>query len=243
MCRLTAEHRDHLDRLGYVLVEGALTASSIGPLVDHLEHLWHAEGSRAGIENFIEPQARRLASLVDKGVQFRPIFTHPLALDACRHVMGGEVRLTMLNARDALPHTGRQVFHCDSKYWGRPDDEGYFACTAIWMLDDFTDRNGATCVVPRSHLMGMVPQDALDDCAAPHPDEVRVLGKRGDVLFLNGHCWHAGGENRTDKKRRAILAHYLRADHMHRREVHRQFPSAATLAELNRHELMLFGAA
>ena len=119
----------------------------------------------------------------------------------------------MLNARDALPHgTAVQPLHTDADHGAKADAQGYLVCTAIWMLDPFTRENGATRLVPGTHRGSTLPKEALADVLAPHPDEIYVTGQPGDVFIFNGHCWHAGGANRTDHTRRAILAHYARAD-------------------------------
>ena len=68
-------------------------------------------------------------------------------------------------------------------------------------------------MVPGSHLSHVVPKSALSDVYAPHPDQVMVTGGAGDVIVMNGHCWHTGGANTTAHQRRALLGHYNRADH------------------------------
>ena len=239
---LTSEQKQQLADDGFVLVKNVLSAEKVTALLDHLEHLWQSEGEAAGSENYMEPQTRRLANLADKGDIFRPIYGNSLALDGCRQVMGNAVRVSMLNARDALPHSGRrQSFHCDTDNSGRPDEQGFYACTAIWMLDDFTAENGATYIVPRTHLTGKVPKDMLADRTAPHPNEVRALGQAGDLFIFNGHCWHAGGENRSDQTRRAILVHYMRADQMPDRADRWQHLSAENAAKLTPAERTLLG--
>jgi ectoine hydroxylase-related dioxygenase (phytanoyl-CoA dioxygenase family) len=80
------------------------------------------------------------------------------------------------------------------------------------MLDDFTSDNGALRVVPGSHRWGRRPQDALSDPAAPHPEEVLVTGRAGDLVVMNSHLWHGGTANRTDRRRLALHAFYCRSD-------------------------------
>jgi hypothetical protein len=67
------------------------------------------------------------------------------------------------------------------------------------MLDDFTIENGATFLLPKSHLGEEKPPD---DYFYEHSD--RAIGKRGDILFFNSNLWHAAGINKTDTERRAI---------------------------------------
>lgn len=210
---LTDEQRSHLKYKGYILFEGVLSQNEVAALLRRLEVLWQEEGEEAGKENYIEAGVRRLANLAAKGEIFRPIFTHPLILETAELVMGPDFRLSMLNARDVPPGAGANMpFHADTDNQRRPDQEGYNAFTAVWMLDDFTKENGATRLVPGSHRSNLLPKESVHDVYAPHPEEVVVEGKAGDVLVFNGHCWHTGGANVTDRHRRAILAHYLRGD-------------------------------
>jgi ectoine hydroxylase-related dioxygenase (phytanoyl-CoA dioxygenase family) len=241
MTTLQAEQRKHLEEEGYILLPGLLSTEEIGRLSDYLETLWFEEGEGASRENYVEPDARRLANLANKGDIFRSIFAHPLVLAAVETVMGTDIRLSMLNARDARPQTGgRQPFHCDTDNSGKPDARGFYACTAVWMLDDFTRENGATLLVPGSHLSGKVPKEVMVDVFAPHPEEVVLTGKQGDVVVFNGHCWHAGGQNRTSSSRRAILAHYLRAG-IPRSDNRRQHLSKETRARMSPQEVRILG--
>lgn len=210
---MNQEQHKQLDREGYVLLKGVLSPDQVNSLIARLELLWVAEGEQAGIENYIEENTRPLANLVDQGDIFRPLLGHPAVLEAVQAVIGPNVRLSMLNARDALPHCGpSQPLHSDADHGGKPDETGYFACTAIWTLDDFTRQNGATRLIPGTRRSGQLPKEALADVLAPHPDEIIVEGKGGDVFVFNGHCWHARGANTTGSSRREILAHYVRAD-------------------------------
>ncbi len=205
--------RDQLDQQGYLLLKGVLSPEQVAEVVARAEALWAEEGAQAGSENYLEPGVRRLANLANKGEEFRRLLVHPAVLDAVHAVLGPRVRISMLNARDALPHgTAVQPLHTDADHGARADALGYLVCTAIWMLDPFSRANGATRLVPGTHRSTALPKEVLTDVLAPHRDEVYVTGQPGDVFIFNGHCWHAGGANRTDNARRAILAHYARAD-------------------------------
>jgi ectoine hydroxylase-related dioxygenase (phytanoyl-CoA dioxygenase family) len=93
-----------------------------------------------------------------------------------------------------------------------PDEQGFWVCNTLWMLDDFTTENGSLRAVPGSHRAGRLPTDALEDPRAPHPAEVLVTGRAGDVVVMNAHVWHAGTANRTPTRRLALHAFYCRWD-------------------------------
>src|SRR5262249_31409076 len=90
--------------------------------------------------------------------------------------------------------------------------KGYWVCNTVWMLDDYTPDNGALRVVPGSHRWGKLPQQALADPLAEHPDQVLVTGKARAVVVLNAHAWHAGTANTTTRARTSLHAFYCRRD-------------------------------
>ena len=230
-----------LDEQGYLIFKNLLSPVQIETVLSRLEELWTSEGDLAGEENYIEPGIRRLANLANKGDIFRSIYAHPQVLEVVGAVMGTEMRAAMVNARDVPPHTGvRMPFHMDSDKGRVRDEKGYSAATALWMLDEFSVKNGATAFVPGSHLLGKSPKELLTDLNASHPDEIVIEGQPGDVLVFNGHCWHAGRPNETESHRRAILVHYLRAD-VARPENRRQHLDADRVAALLPHERELIG--
>ncbi len=67
------------------------------------------------------------------------------------------------------------------------------------MLDDFTEENGATWLMPGSHLFPVKQTEAEFNSKA-----VQAIGKAGDILFWNSNLWHKAGENKTGLPRRAI---------------------------------------
>src|SRR5438132_1582137 len=126
-----------LEQEGFVMLRDMLTPSQLNALRARLEELWEQEGDSAGQENYVEAGARRLANLADKDEMFRALMTDSRVLALVQNVIGPEVRLNMLNARDALPHTqDAQPLHADTDHGGKPDARGYYVCTAIWMIDD-----------------------------------------------------------------------------------------------------------
>ncbi|CAN5908461.1 hypothetical protein BH24BAC1_BH24BAC1_36740 [soil metagenome] len=88
----------------------------------------------------------------------------------------------------------------------------YTVCNSIWLLDDFSRENGATRIVPGSHLKGSLPQDELEDPFAPHPDEIVIEAPAGSVFIFNSHAWHGGTTNLTAAPRRAIHSYVCRID-------------------------------
>jgi len=196
---------------GYLILRGFMGESLLNELREAVEALWEAEGERAGSEFRMEPGARRLANLCDKGDVFRRIVAIPEILAAIGEIIAGQFKLSSLNARSTNPHCrDAQPLHCDTG--AIADDKGFWVANTIWMLDDFTAENGATRIVPGSHHWLRLPQDVLADPQAVHPLEVLVTGRAGDVAIMNAHAWHGGTANRTAHPRRALHGFYTRND-------------------------------
>jgi ectoine hydroxylase-related dioxygenase (phytanoyl-CoA dioxygenase family) len=208
---VTEDKLQQLDQQGWASLPEAMSDQFLQEIRARVEELWDEEGADAGAEFRKEPGARRLANLVDKGEVFERVVSHPDVLDAVRHVLGEDFKLSSLNARSTDPWSPEcQPLHCDAG--AVADDSGFWVCNTIWLLDDFTPVNGATRVVPGSHRWRKQPQQELADPQARHPEEVLVLGKAGTVVVMNTHAWHGGTANRTGQPRRALHAFYTRGD-------------------------------
>lgn len=208
---MTDRHRRQLDDAGYVVLESAIPASLRHRLRTRILELFEEEGDGAGSEFRTEEHAHRLANLVDKGEVFREAIALPEMLELVRHVLGGDCKLSSLNARSADPHTDvGQPLHVDMG--AIPDEQGYWVCNTVWLLDDFTLDNGPTRMIPGSHKWGTKPQDVLDDTTAPHPQEVLLIAPAGSIAVMNAHMWHGGNANRTASPRLAMHAFYCRRD-------------------------------
>jgi ectoine hydroxylase-related dioxygenase (phytanoyl-CoA dioxygenase family) len=208
---MTAAERDSLDTLGYVIVENLLDPDCLQQVRSRVEELYEQEGENAGSEFRKEPGSRRLANLVDKGEILQRLIAMPRVLEMVGHVLGGRFKLSSFNARSANPYSSEaQPLHCDAA--ALPDDKGFWVCNTIWLLDDFTQENGATRVIPGSQKRAKLPQEVLADPVARHPEEVLLIAPAGSVVVMNTHAWHGGTANRTANHRRALHAFYCRFD-------------------------------
>ncbi|HWS47552.1 MAG TPA: phytanoyl-CoA dioxygenase family protein, partial [Acidimicrobiia bacterium] len=75
-------------------------------------------------------------------------------------------------------------------------------CNSMWALTDFTEANGATRVIPGSHL-----RDHNPDYGAPY-DSVPAEMPKGSVLVWHGSLWHGGGANTTGARRIGVAMNY-----------------------------------
>lgn len=215
---LSPEEKTFLAQNGYLNLGKLLSDEQLAAINQRLLELMHEEGENSGSELMDSPYIRhpkeegadRLADLVNKGQVFDVFYTHPRVLAAMQEVLGAEFKLSSLNYRAAKPGKGLQKLHVD---WHEAVAVGDFkVCNSIWLLDDFYKENGATRIVPGTHLRSELPQDVLADPFATHPDEVLIEAPAGSVFIFNSHTWHGGTCNNTDRPRRALHSYFCQKD-------------------------------
>jgi ectoine hydroxylase-related dioxygenase (phytanoyl-CoA dioxygenase family) len=215
---LSKSEMDFLDQQGYLNLGILLSKPQVDRINERIHSLMHLEGEKAGSELLDSPYIRhpkeagadRLADLVNKGEEFDVFYTHPRVLAGVAHVLGQSIKLSSLNYRAAKPGMGLQKLHVD---WHEAVAPGHYTvCNSIWLLDDFSKKNGATRIVPRTHLSGSLPQNILPDPEASHPGEVIIEAPAGSVFIFNSHAWHGGTNNQTLKDRRSIHSYFCRSD-------------------------------
>lgn len=215
---LTQDEKAFLHQNGYLNLGILLSDDQVNQINKRLEAISSEEGNKSGSELFDskyirhpkEEGADRLADLVNKGSVFDVFYNHPRVLSAINEVLGDSFKLSSLNYRAAKPGMGLQKLHVDWHEAVSPSD--FKVCNSIWLLDDFSKANGATRIVPGTHLTGELPQEVLSDASAPHPDEVIINAPAGSVFIFNSHTWHGGTTNHTDKPRRSIHSYFCRRD-------------------------------
>ncbi len=215
---LLDEEKAFLDKNGYLSLGKLLNDDQLETIRTRVDSILQQEGDQAGSELFNskhikhpkEEGADRLANLVNKGEAFDELYTLPKLLAAVTHVLGNQIQLSSLNYRAALPGNGLQKLHVDWKEPVAPDE--FKVCNSIWLLDDFTETNGATRVVPGSHLLGRVPEDDMEAPEASHPNQILIQAPAGTVVVFNSHIWHGGTVNRTNLPRRSIHSYFCQRD-------------------------------
>jgi len=208
---LTDEQRQQLDEQGFTILPEVIDPGWLGRLRQAFDAIYDAEGADAGKEVAQMEGVRRLADLVNKGDVFDDVYVQPRLLAAVWHVLQRPFKLHSVNGHDPLQGYGQQDLHAD---WGGARDPGvYHVVNSMWMLDDMTPDNGATRIVPDSHLLAASVHDVHPDRQAPHADEVYLTAPAGFVGVFNGSAWHSCTLNRSGAPRRLLHAAFIAREH------------------------------
>jgi ectoine hydroxylase-related dioxygenase (phytanoyl-CoA dioxygenase family) len=200
--------RADLAEHGYCLVAGALNADRVSTLRTRIQELAEEE-IESGTDYVHENGSnQRVWTLLNKGQMFVDLALDPMARQMMDHLLGFGFLLSNIDANMAGPGGQPMFLHADQSYVPSPWPWPFpLVANIMWMLDDFHPDNGATRVVPASHLLGRGPE--MTDMA--DPGTTAVEAPAGTALVFDGRLWHQTGANVTaDERRHGILAYYCR---------------------------------
>jgi ectoine hydroxylase-related dioxygenase (phytanoyl-CoA dioxygenase family) len=169
------------------------------------------------IEREIGPE--RLARSGELGVvrlplKYQPFFCEFLALPALHAIIDATlVPTAILHTQNGLilppasidQQQGRfqKTFHRDFPRFMN----GYLASISVlFAVDEFTEQNGATLLVPGSHLSGERPSEEYLSEAA-----ITAQAPAGSALVFDAMLFHAAGRNASSKDRVGINHQFTRA--------------------------------
>ena len=193
-----------LDRDAAVILENAFPVPEIAVLLGELEPF--IAGTAPYDDAFIGRATTRTGALVARSRTAREVVMHPAVLDAAEdylHRFAENHQLNLTQIMRLLPGQGAQKLHRDRYLWSRHlPREIEPMMNSMWALTDFTEENGATRVIPGSHLWDW-------DRAPQSGETIAAEMPAGSVLLYTGSVLHGGGENRSQSPRIGMNITYL----------------------------------
>src|ERR1700734_4280638 len=113
-----------------------------------------------GRNDFEGFRSQRLYALLAKAPATAELVAHPAVLDLVDAVLDAPCLLSANIAINVHPGETAQMLHPADGYCGVPRPRRPFGVSAVWAIDEFTAENGATEVLPGSHLLGSESIDA-----------------------------------------------------------------------------------
>ena len=113
------------------------------------------------IEQLDNKDSIRTCDLANKGEEFDVFYQNEQLLNHVKHIIGEDYKLSSLNIRSPKKGNTNQDLHVDFP-WAVKGNQ-FYACNALFVLDDMNESNGATRVIPGSHRSGKMPYDEISD--------------------------------------------------------------------------------
>jgi ectoine hydroxylase-related dioxygenase (phytanoyl-CoA dioxygenase family) len=198
---VSAGLRDH----GAVIIERLADSDFCDRLMAELQP-WLAE-TPAGADDFSGRNTRRTGALLSRCPSSVAMVAHPLILDVVDQTLWPKKTTFQLHLTQSIaigPGSPAQMIHRDQwcfDFFPFPADVDV-EVSSIWALEDFTELNGATRVVPDSHRL---PNGVRFTFEESSPAEM----PRGSVVLYLGSTFHGGGANNSDQVRVGINVDYV----------------------------------
>ncbi len=194
-----------LSTVGCAIIERLVDAEVVDHVLQEMQP--YIDATPYGSEDFTGLQTKRTGALLARSRSSIDLVAHPLVLDITQQILHPyastfQLHLTQIIAID--PGGQAQGLHrdqwCFNMFPFPPEMD--VEVSTIWALDDFTEENGATRVIPNSLLD---PPSAITDDHLALPATM----PKGSVVLYTGRTIHGGGANRSQKVRRALNVDYI----------------------------------
>jgi ectoine hydroxylase-related dioxygenase (phytanoyl-CoA dioxygenase family) len=196
------QHADELRTRGYTIVENVLDRDEIDAANAALDAIFDQEQDIGPLRGWHNSTYKVAYMLPQKASLFLSFPLNPRVLPLMRLLLGNDCVLGSLNGLSMTPGGEAQKLHLDQN---ETVPETVLTINALHTLDEFTEDNGGTRVVPFSQNRFLPPNSDSPECES---ETIYLEAPAGSLIAFNGGLWHAGSRNHTDRPRRAIHAFF-----------------------------------
>jgi len=199
---------DFYRTFGFLVIEDFLTQDIVSKINNVIADLHNLEVEINVAYKYAE-NVDRVWNLVNKHILFSDLITNTLVSSLMDSIFDRDTRhqkffLSSFQATMVRPGAKSQALHIDTPV-PNPLPPWEIKANTIWLLDDFTDKNGATEVVPGSHKYGRRP---IDTNPNDHAGLRKINAPAGSLIVTSGYLWHRAGANESHVVRRALLGSF-----------------------------------
>lgn len=195
-------HAAAIAEQGYTVLRDAIAPELVASLLDDLARLEVELGAKPARNGFEGTRTVRIYNLLAHGPTFEQVPVHDRVLPVVERVLDESPLVSSLSSIAIGPGEVAQPIHADDQIMPLPKPHVATVCNTMWALTDFTEENGATRVIPGSHLADHSPAYGAEF------DSIPAEMAAGSVLVWHGSLWHGGGANRTGERRVGLAMNY-----------------------------------
>lgn len=192
-------HLEAIKTKGFSVIANLVSENLIRQIKSELSP--YLQKSLMGRNNFEGFDSERVYALLDKAPAVAELVEHETILAILDQLLSPTYLLSANLAINVHPGETPQPFHADHASLPERDRTLTNGISVIWALDDFTNTNGATEVLPGSHLW-------QEQQPTESEELIKVEMPAGSALVFHGSLYHRGGPNRSDTTRLAITPQY-----------------------------------
>jgi len=189
-----------LMRDGYVIIENLISKEQCQQIKEECIGLL----GKTGRNSFEGHKTQRIYNVLSKTRSTDDLATHPRILGLMDKLFRPGFLLSQSQVINIQPNEEPQLLHTDDAFYMIPRPRQPLGAATIWAIDDFTENNGATVVIPKSHEWGEGRHGKKEEA-------IPAVMPAGSVIFFLGTTWHGGGKNTSDSSRFSVTHQYCEA--------------------------------
>ncbi len=194
-------HLEAVRRDGFTVVKAAIEPGLVEALSEALARLERDLDAAPAANAFEGRHTVRIYNLLSHGAPFDQVPVHASVLPVIEGVLDPGCLISSLSSIAIDPGAVAQPIHADDMVIPLDKPHRPIVCNSMWALTPFTAANGATRLVPGSHLRGNPEYGGAYETIAAEMAP-------GDVLVWDGALWHGGGANTTGERRTGVAMNY-----------------------------------
>ena len=199
----TEYHYENIIKNGYSVIKNVFSKKICEDTKEKIDKIYQNQikeyGNEESLKSINENDLARALIVYD---EFFSLFIKNKQIDEIlKTAFGKKYILNLQNCpinRAKSKHFG-STWHRDLSYQhfipSRP-----IAITTLICIDEFTQKNGGTCIIPFSHKFEKFPSQKYID-----ENEKRIEASQGDILIFDSLLFHRAGENNTAYDRKLIV--------------------------------------
>ena len=198
------EHNvDEIATQGFSIATDVIAPEFLSEIREELDRLQRVRpGGDLPAQPFTGFYTRRWFDVLNDGEVWQRVATHPLIMAVMPKVLGEGFLLSTMGSAIIGHGEEAQPFHVDDGVYAFPRPHPNLVCNTMWAIDDFTEENGATRVVPGSNNFDRDPEFQA------HYESIPLEMPAGSIAFVLGNCYHGAGENTSGTDRAGLTINY-----------------------------------
>ncbi|KAF7549931.1 hypothetical protein G7Z17_g6067 [Cylindrodendrum hubeiense] len=191
---------EQVQKDGYVVIPNAFTEAQALEAIAEIDRL-HGNAPKVGRDSFDGFRTNRIFSLLGKTRVFDKFVVLPQVLALNDFFLDEDYLIYIMETIVINPGERNQTLHHDDSVTHLPRPRPPVTAAIMVVLDDYTELNGATRIIPGSHKWA-------SDRLGTDKETISAVCPRGSVVYFLGTTWHSGGANRSSMPRHAATIQY-----------------------------------
>ncbi|KAH8817118.1 phytanoyl-CoA dioxygenase [Xylogone sp. PMI_703] len=185
---------------GYVIIPNCFSRAEGREAIEEIKRL-SGKDPKTSRDDFFGRKTSRIYALPNKSRVFDKFYMLPEVLALNDYFLDPDYLFYVIQSIVINPGEKQQPIHHDDAVAHLPRPRAPLTAAIMAVLEDYTATNGATTIIPGSHLWG--PGQTFKQ-----QDAISAICPAGSIIYFLGITYHGGGANISNQPRHALTVQY-----------------------------------